>query len=194
MKFGEADLIIHALSTQGAKKSFIARSALKSKKRFGGGILEPTHFVLLTYKKAKSEGGLSVLNEATLIDDFKLIRQDYDRLELALFFLNCANHVALEGDHDSQFLFNLMGHSLRALGTTKNIHRFKLHFCLKFLYQQGVISIDEWMGVFLKENLADSDQLDEVPQMKTIVEDYLDSMESQVLQYLKTADNAGSVY
>ncbi len=173
IKFGEADLIIHALSTQGAKKSFIARSALKSKKRFGGGILEPTHFVLLTYKEAKSEGGLSVLND---------------------FFLNCAGHVALEGDHDSQFLFNLIGHSLRTLGTTKNILRFKLHFCLKFLYQQGVISIDEWMNVFLKENLANSDQLDEIPQMKTIVEDYLDSIESQVLQYLKTADNAGSVY
>ena len=70
----------------------------------------------------------------------------------------------------------------------------ELHFCLKFLYQQGVISIDEWMGVFLKENLSDSDRLDEIPQMKNLVEDYLDSMESQVLQYLKTADNAGSVY
>ena len=194
MKYGEADLIIHALSTNGAKKSFIARSALKSKKRFGGGILEPTHFVMLTYKEAKSEGGLSVLNEATLIDEFKSIRQDYDRLEMALFFLKCAGHVALEGDSDSQFLFNLIGHSLRALGTTKNIQRFKLHFCLKFLYQQGVISIDEWMSVFLKENLSDSDRLDELPQMKNMVEDYLDSMESQVLQYLKTADNAGSVY
>lgn len=193
-KYSEADLIIHALSAAGAKKSFIARSALKSKKRFGGGILEPTHFVNLSYKESRVEGGLNTLNEATLIDDFKLIRQDYDRLELALFFLNCAYHVSQEGDRDSQFLFNLIGHSLRTLGITKNIIRFKMHFCLKFLYQQGVISLDEWMKPFLKINIADSDQLDEIEGLKGLTEQYIDSIESQVLQYLRTADNAGSVY
>lgn len=193
-KYSEADLIIHALSSAGAKKSFIARSALKSKKRFGGGILEPTHFVSLSYKESKTEGGLLTLNEATLIDDFKLIRSDYDRLSQALFFLNCAYHVALEGDSDSHFLFNLIGHSLRGVGTTKNLPRFKMHFCLKFLYQQGVISMDDWMAPFLKINIADSESMDESSEIKKYVDDYLDSIESQVLQYLKTADNAGSVY
>ena len=236
MKYGEADLIIHALSSQGAKKSFIARSALKSKKRFGGGVLEPTHFVGLTYKDSRNEGGLNVLNEAILIDDFQGLRTDYDKIEIALFFLNCVYHVSQEGDQDSQFLFNLLGHSLRALVKTSNPLRLKLHFCLKFLYQQGVIALDPWMSPFLKTNLADSDQLevasragivsevipteasesqvkpevastthvqatDELLQqnvhkksVQESVEDYLDSIESQVLQYLKTADNAGSVY
>lgn len=193
-KYAEADLIIHALSSTGAKKSFIARSALKSKKRFGGGILEPTHFVNLTYKESKSEGGLSTLIEATLIDDFKTIRSDYDRLEIALFFLKCVYHVSLEGDHDSHFLFNLLGHSLRGLGSAQNIFRFKMHFCLKFMFQQGVISMDDWMAVFLKMNIADSDQIDAVPEAINNVSEYLDSIESQVLQYLRTADNAGSVY
>ncbi len=193
-KYSEADLIIHALSSSGAKKSFIARSALKSKKRFGGGILEPTHFVTLTYKESKIESGLNTLNDATLIDDFKLIRKDYDRLDLALFFLNCVYHVSLEGDSNSHFLFNLLGHSLRGLGVTKNILRFKMHFCLKFLYQQGVISMDDWMAVFLKINIADSDQIDDVPDAVKNISEYLSSIESQVLQYLKTADNAGSVY
>ena len=193
-KYAEADLIVHALSSTGAKKSFIARSALKSKKRFGGGILEPTHFVNLTYRESKTEGGLNTLNEATLIDDFKSIRSDYDRLEIALFFLKCVYHVSLEGDHDSHFLFNLLGHSLRGLGTTKNMLRFKMHFCLKFLYQQGVISMDDWMAIFLKVNIADSDQIDQSPDTEKHVSEYLNSIESQVLQYLKTADNAGSVY
>lgn len=214
MKYGEADLIIHALSSQGTKKSFIARSALKSKKRFGGGVLEPTHFVGLTYRESRSEGGLNVLNEATLIDDFHGLRTDYDKLEIGLFFLNCVYHVSQEGDQDSQFLFNLLGHSLRALVKTTNPLRLKLHFCLKFLYQQGVMALDPWMSPFLKTNLADSDQLDvlsssasssdalcgQLPaknaqaSVQQSVEDYLDSIESQVLQYLKTADNAGSVY
>ena len=52
MKYGESDLILHAISMQGEKLSFIARGALKSKKRFGGGVLEPTHFVSFTYKQS----------------------------------------------------------------------------------------------------------------------------------------------
>lgn len=228
MKYGEADLIIHALSSQGAKKSFIARSALKSKKRFGGGVLEPTHFVGLTYRESRTEGGLNVLNEAVLIDDFHGLRTNYDKLEIGLFFVNCVYHVSQEGDQDSQFLFNLLGHSMRALIKTSNPLRLKMHFCLKFLYQQGVIALDPWMSPFLKTNLSDSDQLEVAPgagegadvvseivaagtsesqtsevllrqemRKKAIqqsVDDYLDSIESQVLQYLKTADNAGSVY
>ncbi len=188
MKFGEADLIIHALSAAGAKKSFMARSALKSKKRFGGGILEPTHYVLMTYKERKGDNQLNVLNEAVLVDDFKNIRQDYDKLEFALFMLNCAYHVSQEGDADSHFLFNLLGHSLRKLEKTEHIQRFKLHFCLKFLFQQGVISGEGWMTPFLKINIADSDQLDQVDEMNEIVDSYADSIESQVLHYIKNAD------
>jgi DNA repair protein RecO (recombination protein O) len=187
MKYGEADLIIHALSSAGAKKSFIARSALKSKKRFGGGVLEPSHYVVLTYKSGKSEDQLNVLNEAVLIDDFKAIRSDFDKLSFALFMLNCAYHVSQEGDFDSHFLFNLIGHSLRQLGTTKNLARFKLHFCLKFLFQQGVISVEDWMTPFLKVNMADSDQLDQIEDMTSIVNNFADSMESQVLHYIKNA-------
>lgn len=188
MKYGEADLIIHALSAAGAKKSFMARSALKSKKRFGGGVLEPTHYVQFTYKERKADSQLNVLNEAVLIDDFQEIRQDYDKLEFALFMLNCAYHVSQEGDSDSHFLFNLVGHSLRKLGKTERLPRFKLHFCLKFLFQQGVISAENWMSVFLKINLSDSEKLDQLPEMEEIVNTYTDSIESQVLHYIKNAD------
>jgi len=193
-KYSEADLIIHALSAEGAKKSFIARSALRSKKRFGGGILEPTHFVTLTYKESKIEGGLNTLNEAALIDDFKLIRSDYDRLEIALFFLNCVYRVSLEGDDNSHFLFNLLGHALRSLGLTQNTQRFKMHFCLKFLFQQGVIAIDDWMAPFLKINISESDKIDEVGDTQKHVIEYLDSIESQILHYLKTADASGAEF
>lgn len=188
MKYGESDLIIHALSEAGAKKSFMARAALKSKKRFGGGILEPTHYVTLTYREKKSDNQLNVLNEAVLIDDFKEIRSDYDKLEFGLFMLNCAYHVSQEGDFDSHFLFNLIGNSLRQLGKTVDLQRFKLHFCLKFLFQQGVISPEDWMSPFLKINISDSDQLDQIPEMTEIVNNFFESIESQVLHYIKNAD------
>ncbi|MBC7420523.1 MAG: DNA repair protein RecO [Bdellovibrio sp.] len=188
IKYGEADLIIHALGSNGAKFSFMARSALKSKKRFGGGILEPIHYVTLTYRESSEPGKMKTLNEAILIDDFKEIRSDYTKLELALFVVNCVSHVSQEGDANSDFLFNLTGHSLRAVSTTLNPDLLKLHFCLKFLHQQGVISMEPWMVPFLKTNIADNTQLAKVENIHDVLETYLDSMESFILQYIKTAD------
>lgn len=190
-KYAESDLIVHALSSIGTKKSFLAKGALKSKKRFGGGVLEPTHYVQLTYKESRSESGLNYLNEASIIDDFKQIRKDFDKIEFALNIMNCTFHVSQEGDFDSQFLFNLVGHALRFLNNCapEQVKNFKLHFYLKFLYQQGVISIEPWMSSFLKANLSDSGMLSENKQVQEAVELYLDSIEQQVFYYIKSADS-----
>jgi DNA repair protein RecO (recombination protein O) len=188
VKYGEADLIIHALASNGSKISFMARSALKSKKRFGGGVLEPLHFVNFSYRDNSDSAKMKTLNEAILIDDFKSIRENYDRLELGLFVLNCVSHVSLEGDVNSDFLFNLTGHTLRAVSVSNHLLILKLHFCLKFLYQQGVISIEPWMGPFLKTNISDTLNLISIAEIQEVTENYMHSIESLVLQYIKTAD------
>ncbi|MEQ1724061.1 MAG: DNA repair protein RecO, partial [Pseudobdellovibrio sp.] len=184
--------IIHAIGIDGAKTSFIAKSALKSKKRFGGGILEPLHFVSFTYKENQNSSQMKTLNEASLIEDFKDIRSSYDKLELALFVVNCVSHVSLEGDQNSEFLFNLTGHALRAVSRAQNLNALKLHFCLKFLYQQGVISMEPWMSVFLKTNISDFSVLADDVNIQIVTENYLDSMELLVTQYIKTADSGFS--
>ncbi len=191
IKYGEADLIVHAIGTDGAKSSFLAKGALKSKKRFGGGILEPLHFVSFTYKEKPESTQMKTLSEASLIEDFKDIRSDYDKLELALFILNCVSHVSLEGDQNSEFLFNLTGHSLRAVAVAiaTNLRVLRLHFCLKFLYQQGVVSIENWMTPFLKANMNESAQLAEYAEIQELAEQYTDSIETLVIQYIKTADS-----
>lgn len=190
-KYAESDLIIHALSTIGAKKSFMAKGALKSKKRFGGGVLEPMHYVQLTYREARTDQGLNYLSEASVIEDFKNIRTDFDKIDFALNIMNCAYHVSQEGAFDSQFLFNLVGHSLKFLNSSPShqLSTFKLHFYLKFLYQQGVISIDPWMTPFLKANLSDSGILNQQEEIKELVFTYLDSIELQVFHYIKSADS-----
>lgn len=188
IKYGEADLIIHALGSNGARSSFIAKSALKSKKRFGGGILEPLHFVNFTYREKQDSAQMKTLSEATLIEDFRDIRTNYDKLELALYILNCVAHVSLEGDQHSEFLFNLTGHSLRAVSKTLSPATLKLHFCLKFLYQQGVIALEPWMSEFLSVNLSDSAVLADDLNVQKSVEAYLPSIELLVSQYIKSAD------
>lgn len=185
IKYSEADLIIHALSVNGAKHSFLARSALKSKKRFGGGVLEPSHFVQLTYKPVKEFNQMATLLEAQIDYDFKGIRQSYDKLELALHVLDCIGKVSQEGDVHSEFLFNLTGNTLKAIEVTDDVMILKMHFYLKLLYQQGVISAEPWMAPFLKSNLQESNELKD---QQDTVEEYLASIETLVSQYVRTAD------
>ncbi len=184
MKYAESDLILHAISPQGEKLSFIARGALRSKKRFGGGVLEPTHFVSFTYKQSSTEGKLHVLQEAALINDFPGLRTDYDRLEMALHILECVSKVSQEGDKDSEFLFNLLGHTLRALEASKDPLVVKMHFYLKFLLQQGVVDAEPWMAPFLKTNMADSSRL--LPYRQT-VDDEMVNVEQMVRHYIAHA-------
>ncbi len=184
MKYGEADLILHALSVNGEKLSFIARGALRSKKRFGGGVLEPSHFVTLTYKPGGGEGKLNVLQEATLVNDFAGIRADYDKLEFALHVLECVSKVSQEGDQHSDFLFNLLGHTLRATETAKDILILKMHFYLRFMLQQGVIDAEPWMTPFLRTNLSDTNTL---LNQRQLVDDELHNVEIMVRHYLQHA-------
>lgn len=183
-KYSEADLILQALSQSGAKVSFLARGALRSKKRFGGGILEPTHYVMLTYREASGEGHLHLLQEAHLINSFPGIRTSFDQLELALIGLDCIQKVALEGDQSSEHLFNLTGHFLKAVESSKEVSLLKMHFYIKFLLQQGVIEPESWMSDFLRTPLKETEKLAE---LKPLVEKHLFLLEKQVQYYLKNA-------
>jgi DNA repair protein RecO (recombination protein O) len=153
-KYSEADLIVQVLTVSGERLSLLARGALRSKKRFGGGILEPTHYVEISLRRAFSSERLSVLEEATLLEDFKKLRLDFDRLETAFYVLETLSKVSQEGDSLSDGLFDLAGHSLRSLQEAKDLKIFLLHFGLKILYQQGMLETEAWMNPFLQTPLA----------------------------------------
>ncbi|HEY8271005.1 MAG TPA: DNA repair protein RecO [Pseudobdellovibrionaceae bacterium] len=189
IKYSEADLILHALSPRGEKLSFLARGALKSKKRFGGGVLDPLHFVQFTYKQASNEGKMNTLSEATLLNDFKKVRQDYDHLELALHVLDCVSRVSQEGDHSSEALFNLLGNTLKSLESCQDVSLLKIHFYLKFLMQQGVLNPEPWMGPLLKTNIMESNSLAGDLALKKEISLHSASMEFITQQYLKTAEH-----
>lgn len=154
IRYGEADLIVHTLTRDGAKLNFFARSALKSRKRFGGGVLEPSHYVEVSYRPVPSGGAsdrLITLNDARLIESFPLLRKNYDRLRQALLFLQTMNRVCKEGDMDSSGLFNLLGHALKCLETEKDVDHLRTHFDLKLLATLGVLEPKpQWMALLEK--------------------------------------------
>lgn len=185
IKYSESDLIIQALSNSGAKVSFYARGALKSKKRFAGGILEPTHLVELHYQPPKQEGGLRIINEAQLIEGFDHLRESYDFLELALFAVDSVSRVSFEGEPNSHVVFQLLGHLFKAINPGADLQVLKTQFIVKFLFQQGVLTPEPWMAPFLKTSIHESAQLAE---HKVDHLEAMKSLEKVAFNYFRTAD------
>lgn len=183
IRYGDADLIVQALSPRGEKVSFMARGALSSKKRFGGGILEPGHLVQVTFRE-HGEGRMRAMIEATLINDFPGLRSDYDRLDFALRVLEAVNRVSQEGDSTSEFLFNLLGHTLKTVAAGRDLDALRLQFWLKFLLQQGVLTPDDWMAPFLRARIEEADMLIDAAKGEAA---RLPGLEKLVDEYLRTA-------
>jgi DNA repair protein RecO (recombination protein O) len=155
IKHGESDLIIHGLNKAGAKMSFFAKAAAKSKKRFGGGVLEPTHYIKISYQKSKSDEGLMRLDEARLLEDFKNLRLDYERLETALYFVTLIEKVSKEGVVDSPEIFDLLGNALRAAETSNNLSKLRMHFQIRLLAGQGVMPAIPDVEPFLEKSVRE---------------------------------------
>lgn len=185
-KYSEADLILQAITPNGQKLSLIARGALKSKKRFGGGILEPTHYLDIQYRESRTGANLLVLEEAQLINGFEGLRKDYDRLEVALRILESIQKITQEGDEQSHGLFNLVGHTLKTLEMAQDLNRLQLHFILKLLYQQGILEPEAWMKPYLTVPMNEHAKLDEVKAEASMAR--LQWAWNQLEHYLKNAE------
>lgn len=141
LKHSEADLIIHGLSPSRGRVNLIAKGALKSKKRFVGGVLEPSHYVEVLYsdRSHRGEGALSFLEDAKLLRGFELLRSDYTKLELGFYFLKVIGRILQEEDPDAQAVFDLTGNALASLEFSQDLERLRVHFESKVLFVQGVM-------------------------------------------------------
>ena len=185
-RYGDSDLILNCLTASGARLGLFARSALKSKKRFGGGVLEPTHYVHVLYEdksgSSSAENPLHTLKEASLILDFAGLRTDYARIEAALHFVRLINDVVKEGEIDSSDLFNLLGNSLKAAETSDHLDQLRTHFEAKLLANQGMLPIEgQEDEILMRTPIADHERLPLAPpqwlqarhRMKRILQEYL---------------------
>lgn len=137
MPFAESDLIIRGLNQKGNVLSFIAKGSQKSKKRFVGGVLEPTSFIEVEYRPSRAS--LNRLKQAWFLNPFSKLRKDYKRLNLSFYFLKVVDHISQEGLQDSQELFHLLGNALLQAEKTSSLENLKLFFQMKILYLQGVL-------------------------------------------------------
>ncbi len=182
-RYGDNDLILNCLTPEGARISLFARSALKSKKRFGGGVLEPTHYVHVMYEDKSSGQGqrLHTLKEASLIEDFPGVRTDYARIETALYIVKLVSDIVKEGEVDSAEIFNLLGNTLKAIETSQHLEWLRTHFEVKLLSQQGVLEHESEEQALLAVPISEHEnaKLDEADwlrlrgRVKRVLQEYL---------------------
>ena len=149
--FSESDLIVRGLNAKGCQMSFIAKGALKSKKRFSGGVLDPTAYIELEYHSSKKS--LHRLQQAWFLKDFFDLRKDYIRLSLALYFLKVIGQISQEGTEDSEELFHLLGNALTEAQNSSYLDSLKLFFQVKVLFLQGVLPKELSISEVLKSPL-----------------------------------------
>lgn len=152
--------MVYGLNSQGDKKHFLARGALKSKKRFGGGMLEAMNHVELQFDDRKEKTEFIALQDGRLIDGFEGIRRDYDRLTTGLVFVRDVFQISVEGSEDNFPMYNLLGNALKKLETTADPALLLLHFRIKLLFYAGYLpNEDGAFNPFLAEQIQDCEKL-----------------------------------
>jgi DNA repair protein RecO (recombination protein O) len=109
-RLGEADRIV-VLMTQGeGKVRAVAKGVRKTRSRFGGR-LEPFSHVDLSLYRGRE---LDIVTQAEVVDPFRGVREDYDRMVAGTAMLEAVDQVAQEREAAVR-VFLLLVRALRAL-------------------------------------------------------------------------------
>lgn len=111
MRLGEADRIVTIASLGRGKLRAVAKGVRRTRSRFGGR-LEPISNVSLLCWQGRE---LDVVTQAEVIDSFRSVREDLDRVARATSMLEAVDQVSQEG-HASPRLYQMLVGALRTLG------------------------------------------------------------------------------
>ena len=109
-KLGEADRIVVLLTQGEGKVRAVAKGVRKTKSRFGGR-LEPFSHVDLSLYRGRE---LDIVTQAEVINPFRALREDYDRVVAGAAMLEAVDQVAQEREAAIR-LYLLLVRALRAL-------------------------------------------------------------------------------
>lgn len=93
MRLGEADKIVTFLGREQGKIRAVAKGIRKTKSRFGGR-LEPFSQVSLVVWKGRSD--LDTVTQVSVIEPFRIVREDLDRFALGEIMLEACDRVVVD--------------------------------------------------------------------------------------------------
>ena len=115
-RLGEADRIIVFLTEQHGKVRAVAKGIRKTTSKFGARLEPLTHVDLLL---CQGRGDLDIVNQVEVLDTFRAVREDLNRVAKGISLLEVTDQMAQERHPDRQLYSMLVG-ALRALSDPDN--------------------------------------------------------------------------
>jgi DNA repair protein RecO (recombination protein O) len=110
-RLGEADRIVVLLTEHHGKVRAVAKGVRRTASKFGARLEPLSHVALLLWQ---GRGELDIVNQAEVIDHFRTVREDLDRMSWGLSLLEVADQLAQERHADPR-LYEMLVRALRAL-------------------------------------------------------------------------------
>jgi DNA repair protein RecO (recombination protein O) len=139
-KMGEADRIIVLLTEAHGKVRAVAKGVRRTSSKFGARLEPLSHVALLMWR---GRGELDIVNQAEVVDHFRPVREDLERMGQGLSMLEAVDQLAQEGHPDPRLYSMLVG-ALRALADpTLDPTLVPAAFFLKALVLEGATPVLE---------------------------------------------------
>jgi len=134
--YGESDKIVTLISQDLGKVKGIAKGARRSIKRFGG-CLEPFTLVNMVIRPQK---GLSFLEEAHVLKNFKTIKSDLSKIAYGSYMLELTSAMSLEGgNNEGGALYELLLKGIEDISVRKNPEEAAREYDMKILSMMGYL-------------------------------------------------------
>jgi len=110
MRLGEADRIVALLTRDHGKVRAVAKGIRRTTSKFGGRLEPMSHAAVLCWRGRE----LDIVNQAEVLDSFRQVREDLNRVTKAFTVLEVADQLAQE-HHPTPDLYQMVVGALRAL-------------------------------------------------------------------------------
>jgi len=137
-RLGEADRIVVFLTQGHGKVRAVAKGVRRTSSKFGARLEPLSHVALLLWQ---GRGDLDIVNQVEVIDTFRAVREDLDRVAKGLTMLEVVDQIAQERHPDGRLYTMLVG-ALRVLADeTRDCALILPAFFLKVLALEGATPV-----------------------------------------------------
>jgi DNA repair protein RecO (recombination protein O) len=132
IRLGEADRIVTLVTEQHGKVRAVAKGVRRTRSKFGSRLEPLSHVALLGWQ---GRGDLDIVNQVEVIDTFRPVREDLDRMAAAMTMLEVVDQIAQER-HGNPRLYEMLVGAMTAL-SERNSPMVAPGFFLKVLALEG---------------------------------------------------------
>lgn len=132
IRLGEADRIVTLMCEQHGKVRAVAKGVRRTTSKFGSRLEPLSHVALLGWQ---GRGDLDTINQVEVIDTFRPVREDLDRMAAAMSMLEVADQIGQER-HGNPRLYEMLVGAIAALAA-RDSPMVAPAFFLKVLVLEG---------------------------------------------------------